>query len=233
MSMHHDDRLIQLLSELFVQFNINCIFESGTYEGLGSSQFLAKLLSKQVDPRMVTVEANYHSWKKAKSNLEKYGFIKPLWGNTLFIDRCVQFIESDQAIFKHELYPDIYIDDLDNPSQFYLSEIKGQLGSPPGEEAEMKADRENYYQGEGIIDRELSSMKKNCPLVLLDSAGGIGYLEFQTVMDTLKGETFFLLLDDTHHLKHFRSLKDIQANSSFELLGHCKDLGWALAYHKP
>jgi hypothetical protein len=44
---------------------------------------------------------------------------------------------------------------------------------------------------------------------------------------------YMLLLDDVHHLKHFRSLRDIRINKSFEILALNLEHGWLLARHRP
>ena len=75
--------------------------------------------------------------------------------------------------------------------------------------------------------------KEHKPLIVLDSAGGIGYLEFQTVLKVMGNSEYFILLDDIHHLKHFRSARDIKTDKSFEILGLEQHHGWMLAHHRP
>jgi hypothetical protein len=72
-------------------------------------------------------------------------------------------------------------------------------------------------------------MKGSHPLVLLDSAGGVGFLEFKTVLQILEGSSFFIILDDIHHLKHFRSYAHIKSDPSFMILGENLQHGWVVA----
>ena len=58
---------------------------------------------------------------------------------------------------------------------------------------------------------------------VLDSAGGIGRLEFQTMLETMGSTSYALFLDDTHHLKHFRSLQAIRSSPDFRLIRMAKD----------
>ena len=59
------------------------------------------------------------------------------------------------------------------------------------------------------------------------------YLEFQTVLKVMGNSEYFILLDDIHHLKHFRSARDIKTDKSFEILGLEQHHGWMLAHHRP
>jgi|SRR6218665_545313 len=84
---------------------------------------------------------------------------------------------------------------------------------------------------ENIFERTIDENIRNTnPLFLLDSAGGIGYFEFQTVNRLMGGNPFFIILDDIHHLKHFRSYRDIcKENSGFTIIEKSLENGWAVA----
>ena len=49
-------------------------------------------------------------------------------------------------------------------------------------------------------------------IVFLDSAGGVGYLEFKTFMKLPKKNlnSKILILDDVMHIKHYRSVKELK-----------------------
>ena len=83
-----------------------------------------------------------------------------------------------------------------------------------------------------MLEEWLHRMKTRRPLIVLDSAGGVGWLEYQIVVKEMGTAPYLLLLDDIHHLKHFRSLADIKNNSSFTVLGESMEQGWALAAHR-
>jgi hypothetical protein len=89
------------------------------------------------------------------------------------------------------------------------------------------------YQGEELQRRLLRRHQGDRPLIHLDSAGGIGYLEFKIVKEIMRGHVFWLLLDDIHHLKHFRSFSDIQSDPSFQIIAHDSINGWVLAKYTP
>jgi len=42
-------------------------------------------------------------------------------------------------------------------------------------------------------------------------------------------KSYYLVLDDVHHLKHFRSLIDIKKDKKFEILCENLEHGWVIA----
>jgi hypothetical protein len=64
-----------------------------------------------------------------------------------------------------------------------------------------------------VVDNALELLCNNDrkQLIFLDSAGGVGYLEYLWVMN-LPNEYLMnkiLMLDDINHIKHYRSVKDL------------------------
>jgi hypothetical protein len=78
----------------------------------------------------------------------------------------------------------------------------------------------------------LDAHRNHRPLVVLDSAGGIGHLEFLITLERMKRASFALLLDDTHHLKHFRALKHVRSSAEFRVVATANDESWALCVHR-
>jgi|GEM_PF-1294819 len=176
------------------------IVETGTHHGLGSTQFLIKSIEKfkWENPRadnveIITIEIDEQNFLIAQSNLKDHSFIKVIHGCSVDADKAREFIENDKMILEHEKYPDIFIDSLDDPVGFYLHEIQGK--------------RFNYGKGgrDNILMKLIHQVYDKRPIFLLDSAGGIGYLEFQTVTDGMKNHEFHVILDDITHVKHYRS----------------------------
>ena len=69
-------------------------------------------------------------------------------------------------------------------------------------------------------------------LIVLDSAGGVGHMEFQITDELMKNKSYYILLDDTHHLKHFRGYEIIKNRGDFTIINTSEKNGWVLAYHK-
>ena len=235
-SMHDSDELRQLLRDVIVRHRIEHVVETGTHEGLGSTRFVAESFPRGVRPRsFVTIEAGWKSWRRARRNLRQFPAVTPVWGHTLELRRAIEFVERDECIRRHERYPDVFIDDVDDPVGFYTRELKSGLsGAPRGlhKRLAFAIDRRWRYGGEGLLASCLMRVRDERPLVVLDSAGGTGWLEFTTVRETMGTRPYVLLLDDVHHLKHFRSLEHVRHDDAFEILGLDERHGWMLARHE-
>ena len=48
----------------------------------------------------------------------------------------------------------------------------------------------------------------------------------------MKNKNYYILLDDTHHLKHFRGYEIIKNRGDFTIINASEKNGWVLAYHK-
>src|SRR5215471_19085326 len=204
-SMHESEQLSALLRELIRREPIEHVVETGTFEGLGSTRFLAEAFADTTLPTsFVTIEASWRSWRRAKRNLRRFPFVQPLWGHSLEPRQAREFVEQDDVIRHHEQYPDVFIDDVDDPIAFYTRELSGELAGrlPIFRRLQRAIDRSFHYAGDELLARSLRRVAHTNPLVVLDSAGGSGWLEFSVLMQTMRERTFRLLLDDVHHLKH-------------------------------
>ena len=96
-SMVTDDRLSRALIQLHQTSPLTHILETGTYVGLGSTRFIAEILASHppVPQMFVTIEASYSNWRRAKRNLKRFPFVKPLWGLSTSRQDAQNFIESD------------------------------------------------------------------------------------------------------------------------------------------
>lgn len=226
-----DADLRACLSDSLSSFQPSSVIESGTFVGLGSTTLLASSLqrcSPRRCPPLYTIEVSFNHWQQAVANLREFRHVRCLWGLSVTREEARRFVATDEAIRFHEREPDIYIDDVVDPVRFYLNEIDGALTAPLSEPGLFV--RKFYYR-ENWLPRLLKRAHR--PLVVLDSAGAIGYLEFSLVRRTLKTRPYLLLLDDIDHLKHFRSRRDILGDSSFTVLGQSPEQGWLLAEHRP
>ena len=238
-SMSKDNKFKQVITQLLQEGQVKSIVESGTYNGLGSTTMLCELIAENniTLNHFYTIEVEEPIYNQAVLNLKKYPFVKPLWGMSLSKEECLNFIEHDEAINNHEKYPDIFIDSIENPKEFYKNEIEGSLSIKIPDKKSIIVTIRSFFQKPSIrkpvpqncFKRYIPLIENDCPIILLDSAGGVGLLEFQTVMSLMKDKTFYLILDDVHHLKHFRSLDFVRKNNSFNILAESLEQGWVIA----
>lgn len=246
-SMKDDPDLQVALHSLAAEYPVDVAIETGTHMGTGSTRMLAEFFERTRPlMRFVTMEANWKSWTAARQNLKKYAFVDCRWALSIGKEKAIEFIRNDDALKNHKSHPDVFIDDVDDPIGFYTREIIGGIEQHfSGVDALKKKvtshlavyrDRSEIHEllwdGEDFLSRVLDAHRAHRPLVVLDSAGGVGHLEFLTTIDRMGDASFALLLDDTHHLKHFRALEHVRSSPRFKLIGTAKDSSWALCVHK-
>jgi hypothetical protein len=238
MTVRDDPALETALDELQAERPTDVIIETGTYLGTGSTRILAEFFARRPIKRFVTMEANWNYWRIARKNLRRFPFVEATWGLSVTKKKALNFINQDDAIHNHSRYPEIFIDDVNDPVGFYTREVKGAhaAGSEHALKSALKSALERaskpfFWKGEDLLPRTLELHRDQFPLIVLDSAGGIGNLEFRTVLASMGDASYALLLDDTHHLKHFRSLRHIQSDAQFRLIRTGEDGSWALAVH--
>jgi hypothetical protein len=223
-----DDTLEKTMVKLFnspKSLAPKVIIETGTYLGLGTTSALIRAVKasnrwkrENKNIPIHTIEANENNYKKATENLSRYSsWVHIHHGLSLGLEECLTFIENDDVLLNHEKYPDIYYDSPD-PVKFYSDEVRGQLAF--------------FGRGEQGPDEIIYGLvfdyKKKNPLFCLDSAGGVGFLEYQRVVSMMDESLFYMWLHDTDHLKHFRSLEHMKNCDDCTILASYGD-EWVLA----
>ena len=233
MDMAHDPALRAQLIALIASRRIDVAIETGTFLGLGSTRFVCEAFRAVAPPRrFVTIEVNFVNWCRARANLRGYGFVDCRWGRSVALDRAVAFLRDDPML-RDRADLDIFIDNDADPAAAYAREISGaaaELEAVPLAQdtaAMAEAMRPLLFDGEDLLARMLGAHADHAPLVVLDSAGGIGWLEFQILRQTMAGRRYAVLLDDTHHVKHYRSLQHILATPAFRVVA--QGASWVLA----
>ncbi len=229
--------LARMVREYVGDTNVTHVVESGTFRGTGSTRMLASSFKDTAQPsRFITIEVNYVSWRAAVGNLIQTPFVRAVWGRTVSLQEALRHIRTDEAISSHMMYDDVYIDDIHQPMQFYENELRGALGGMPKapyDRARWVYDRLFHYQGDDLLQKYLCKYADCEPLVLLDSSGGIGLLEYTIMRKTLQGKRYSIILDDIDHLKHFRSFNEISQDPHYAVHGVNADEGWVFASHNP
>ncbi len=235
-SMVNIDNLKEIIKNENKRNKMKYILETGTYIGLGSTRMLAECFSGESStPEIITLEANWRNWKNAKKNLRKYKFVIPVWGLSVPKEEALQFVKNDYAIQHQDEFPDVYIDGAGDPLGFYLKELSGEFGTTRFNFINYflkileNRDKTINYRGEDLLRIYLRKYKDETPLIVLDSSGAIGLLEFNIVQNIMGKSPYYLLLDDICHLKHFRSVAEIKQNPEFRILMSDEKAGWLMA----
>jgi len=235
-----DAEFISVMANIIKNENIQYVFESGTYLGTGSTETLANLFinNNKIPSKFITVETNLDYFKTAKRNLAEYKFIDPVFGLSVDYLEAVKFLVNDTVFGNLEKFDDVFIDHVANPQQFYLKEIMIGLFQDNLQRTEEKKNK-NFFGStkKGVVEFENNALAKFCydvpnevSLFVLDSAAGIGYYEFSQVRHLMRNKNYYMVLDDIHHLKHFRSKEYIEHHpEEFRLIGMDTNAGWLIA----
>ena len=172
------------LTDLVASEKITRIIETGTYLGLGTTAAILKGIEAHgITPvTFVSIEVNPSNYNQAVRNTQG----KPVTIlNGLSIPKSM-LPKKDQIKFD-DYGDDVIVDHHEhNRAELYFNET-----------------------GYSVPDRQLAKALQitgEYPvLVVLDSAGHVGTIEFKWLMTKIKG-SFFLALDDTNHVKHAKTV---------------------------
>ena len=177
--MSSDPEFASAIDGIIKQFQITSIVETGAFHGLGSTMVFAK-----TGLPVVSIECNQENYSIAKKNLSAYPNVNLILSYSLKNEDMKSFIKSDDIYQQKDL--DIEYDGNNDPKGFYIKEL-GNSAIP-----------ENMLRHVADIPER--------QIVLLDSAGGVGWPEFMEFMDFSNIKNKILVLDDVQHVKHHRSV---------------------------
>lgn len=160
---------------------IDEIIETGTFHGNGST-----LIFAETGKPVKTIECNSANYMRSLYNLRGFKNVTCINGYSLPLKDMQEFIRNDDFYIEHKEVNK----ETDDPKEFYLQELG------------------NDCIEEDILIKLIDNNKKQ--IIFLDSAGGVGYLEFKKVMDLKdKLKNKILIMDDIDHCKHYRSVNEL------------------------
>ena len=202
MEVFGSERLTCALRTAIERYDPRVVIETGTYLGLGSTHILAEAFTDAPPDRFFTIEVSRAHYDLARENLADYPFVELLWG--LSIERAA----AERFVLEESGQP-----------EFYLHEIRGGFGG-----AGLSLDAPDR-----LLEKLLREHADACPLIALDSAGGVGWLEFTEVVRLMEGRPYVLFLDDVTSEKHERSREHIESSPEFFVLDVFERDGWLVA----
>ena len=228
MRVEHTPELREAFEKVFKYFPARsrprAVIETGTYAGLGTTGVMCDVIRNSPlakkgllsSKSFISIEADPERVKEAKKNLERHKiFLKIKTGLSVDHEEALQFIENDELLLNHEDYPGVYYD-AEDPIPFYKEEISTVPSTPQG------------VPLDNLLLREIPNHLSKTPLFVLDSAGGIGWLEYQVVTKLMLGRPYWIWLHDIHHVKHIRSYCHILNAKDCRIVAE-KEKEWVLA----
>lgn len=175
------------------------VIETGTYLGEGTTRAIIKGLQAHGKPfRFFSIEVNPNTYAKAVMNVGKVEGVFLLNGlsiSTQDLPKQVEFTD----------FPEWVVVDYQEKvrEKSYITEV-------------------SYNVKDNQLYECLKAMDCKPELVVLDSAGHIGELEFDELMKWVQGD-FFLALDDINHVKHYKTVQKIKGDERFKIVWETND----------
>jgi ADP-heptose:LPS heptosyltransferase len=193
------------LEQVFRRFRPARILETGTYLGTGTTRTLASLIRdyRIEDASFYSLEVDPGHHRQARQNLQSAGlmpYVQPLLGLSVPRSMLPGYKEIEEALAANMAFGDVYVDHQEHErTRLYFEET-------------------NFEDvPDDFLNRCLKMYGYRPDLVLLDSGGHMGFVEFQYMLGLLEGPCT-IALDDVFHVKHRRSLQCILDDPRFDLM---------------
>lgn len=209
------------LNQVFRNHRPMKVVETGTYLGTGTTRTLGRLLRSHgiQSPLFFSIEVNPENHAKARDNLQMdglLGIVRPLLGLSVPRTKLPGLTEIKDAMVKNLAFDNVFVDHQEHERVRLYAQETDFPGVP-----------------EDLLKHTLRSMDYRPDLVLLDSGGHMGFVEFQYLLELLEGPCI-LALDDVFHVKHRRSLQCILEDARFDLLFLSREkFGFCIARFDP
>ncbi len=203
MSVHGATRFEHELRELFRTLRPQTVIETGTFLGQGTTSIIWRAVHDLgLTTDITTIEVNPEHHRLA----------------------CEHF-KANAMNVRAELglsIPRSKLPDMDAITEEFVIEADSCNGRIYYDHDE--ASRATRYFSEtafdvpeNLLEAALARCGYRPDFVLLDSAGHIGFAEFQHLLTLLKGSCH-LMLDDINHCKHARTMQEIRRDPRFKIL---------------
>lgn len=197
------------------------IIETGTYLGRGTTTVITSAIRDfNINlTKFYSIEVNPSYYRSAYVHLKNCGllkFVELINGLSIYRKQLPNRIKIKEEFLDKE-WPDyVYIDHSKETRIDKYFEETDFVGVP-----------------EGMLITCLGKLDQTPDLVLLDSGGHVGEIEFDTLIPILKGPCI-IALDDIYHVKHFNSLMKIRGDKRFEILELSKEkFGFCITKFSP
>lgn len=202
------------LHEVIDEITPRIVIETGTYLGMGSTKLIAEALRDQKrGGHLISIEVNPNFFEHATRNLV---------GLPLTLSRGLSIARTML------------------PSMTEISGMCAELPAGIGVDFAPHNRAETYFKEcdynwlpDGLLETWIDSVNRRVDLLLLDSAGHLGFIEFRAALTSLRDECI-IAFKDVRHLKHYRSYDMVKADSRFEIVKEgAEGYGFCVARFKP
>jgi hypothetical protein len=194
------------------------IIETGTFEGTGTTAIIGSGLKNAgiTQAEFFSIEVNPKRFDKATENVKKSGInVQLKLGLSIPRQLLLSPVQIHQQ-YVQRVVDGIYVEwsEKDRPLAYHHETNFPDLP-------------------DDLLGSLLTHFQNRPDFLLLDSAGHLGYIEFQYVKNRMNGPCV-LVLDDTRHVKHFQSVADMKSDRRFRILTESEEkFGFCIAEFNP
>jgi hypothetical protein len=204
----------EAINQIIKKKKPNKIIETGTYLGDGSTKVIADALElNQIDYEMLTIEANPAYYLRACKNVAIFENVRVLNGLSIPRD-LLPTPNQTEALINDLADENIFVDHQEKERiRLYVQEC-------------------DFDVPDRMLDICMRYFKNKPNLIMLDSAGHVGFVEFKYMLSLLKGSCL-IVLDDINHIKHYMSFQYMKCDSRFTIRKESTEkYGFCIAEYK-
>jgi hypothetical protein len=206
------------LNKLFAQIRPTKIIETGTYLGRGTSTLIWKALQGAgvSNPHFTTIEVNPDHWHQA---------VEWFNANHMNINAELGLSVPRSMLSTLEQIKEEFVDHPEFRGIFY--------DHNEAERSLLYYKETNFDVPDNLLHKALTRFDFAPDFVLLDSAGHMGYVEFQ-YLTSLVRSPLYIMLDDIYHCKHYKSLQLMKRDPRFKILVESAEkFGFCIVHYTP
>jgi hypothetical protein len=215
-----DGSMFEKMLRLIIKKHLpRSIIETGTYLGTGTTRIIASQIKDLgIKCEFHSIECNPKYHREAESNLNNLGLS--------------QFVNLNLGVsVPKEILP--------TKTQIKSDTIDGDVVGMFVDHDEGSRVESYFWETNAvglehdILGKIIKKFKYRPDMLLLDSAGHMGNVEFNYCLSMIKSECI-IALDDTNHVKHAKTMKQVKSDSRFYQISETADkFGSAICMFKP
>jgi len=218
MKVDTDSEFSQTLKRVFRERRPRRILETGTHLGTGTTRIIGEAIRDAglTDVQFISIEVNPDYFRQAQENTRAAGINVDLRHGLSAPRRLLPTPEQVKHDYIENVDPAVFVD---HPESVRVQNYVAETDFPGVED--------------DLLGKALRAWNGQVDFLLLDSAGHMGFIEYQYALTLLKGKCT-LMLDDTRHVKHSRSVQAMKADKRFKIeVDSPEKFGYVLASFEP
>lgn len=219
--VHTESEFATALKRIIAERRPRSLIETGTHIGTGTTTIISNALfeNRLEHAEFHSIEVNPQFYLRANQHLQDAGLARFVHAhNGLSVPRHLlpTAAQIQAGVAAAKSVPGVYIDHEEaRRVALYLAETDFSTVE------------------DDLLGRCLAEFQFKPDLLLLDSAGHLGWVEFQYVLQLLRAPCV-IALDDVNHLKHYLSLAQMRKDSRFTILTEGPEkFGFCIAQFTP